>query len=294
MLRSMTGHGEGRVENEAFVFSCEIRSVNNRFLRISTRISDQVAFLQASLEDEIRKCVSRGSLSVIVRFDPVTATDFYDLDLAVLDKYRASLATYLETHQLEEVIPLRDLLPLPGVVQTNESAIPDRETLLEAGRQALRQALEQLASMRDLEGKNLHEEFRHRLGLMRKQLERIQELAPLGIQEYQKRLEDRMNKALARHKVTLAPEDLLKEVALLAERSDITEEISRLDSHLGQFDSVLKESGPAGRKLEFIIQEMFREANTMASKSIHPELNRLLVETKTELDRLKEQVQNVE
>ncbi len=294
MLRSMTGHGEGRMETETFVFSCEIRSVNNRFLRISTKINEQIAFLQAGLEDKVREAISRGSLSVIVRFDPVTATDFYHLDLQVLDKYREDLSRYIEDKGLNDSIQLKDLLPLPGVAQSDETAIPDREELKAAAHSCLKEAIQTLTQMRDLEGKNLYEEFKLRKNLLSEQLDKIRELAPLGIQEYQKRLEDRVNQALTRHKVTLAPEDLIKEVALLSERSDISEEIHRLDSHLGQFENCLEDEGPCGRKLEFIIQEMFREANTMASKSIHPELNRLLVDTKTELDRLKEQVQNVE
>ena len=148
--------------------------------------------------------------------------------------------------------------------------------------------------MRAKEGEFLHKEFQARQDLLGKLLNKVKELAPKAISEYQKRLEERLRQLLDQLDVKLSSEDVIKEVALVAERSDISEEISRMSSHLIQFEETLEAEGAVGRKLEFILQEMFREANTMASKSIHADLNRVVVDFKSELDKFKEQVLNVE
>ena len=294
MLKSMTGHGESRRNGAEFELAIEVRSVNHRFLRIVTKISDEVAFLQSRLEAEVRKRIARGSVFITVRFNPTSSADYYDVDEEVLRMYFGRLTSLAKELDTGERIQLSDLILLPGVVKTNENESVNRETLEQEALSCLGEALDGLNGMREREGENLLKEFHSRRKFLAEFLDRVRKLAPAGIREYSKRLEERLNQALAKHQVTLAPEDLIKEVALLADRSDISEEIARLASHLDQLHESLESKDPVGRKLEFLLQEMFREANTMASKSIYPELNQALVECKTELDRLKEQVQNVE
>jgi uncharacterized protein (TIGR00255 family) len=238
--------------------------------------------------------VARGTISLAVRFTPTRSADFYEIDTAVLRKYFYQMKALSHELQEEESLALKDLLVLPGVVLAKESVPADKDVLLKAALAGLARALDQLEAMREEEGVNLQRDFLERRKLMAERLERVKALAPGALVDYQKRLEERVRQLLSNHEISLSPEDIIKEVAIVAERSDISEEIARMESHLEQFQGCLVAGGALGRKLEFLIQEMFRESNTMASKSLHPEMNRILVDIKTELDRLKEQVQNIE
>ncbi len=294
MLRSMTGHGEAKAQGDGFEMDIEVRSVNNRFLRIVTKIADEIAYLQPELEEVIRQRASRGTIFLTVRLASNRMSEFYEVNEELVRKYFTKLQSLAhELHTGEEIL-LKDLLLLPGSILAKEDVLAEKEVVLKTALRGLGEALDQLNAMRDHEGAIIHREFRERWRLLSDLLEKIKTLAPQAIVEYQQRLEERVGQMLTNHEISLSPEDIIKEVALLAERSDISEEITRMRSHLEQFEQCLNSGGAVGRKLEFILQEMFREANTKASKSIHSGINRILVDFKTELDRLKEQVQNVE
>jgi len=294
MLKSMTGYGQATLEGKDFVLSIEVKSVNNRFLKISGKIAEEVAYLQNELEEEIRKYVIRGSISFAVHFEPTKYENLYEIDEEVLKKYLHTLNRLkAELHSKEEIL-LKDLLLLPGVIHIEEALILGKDEVLPIAQEAMARALADLVQMRAKEGATLDQEFRKRSDMIGELLERIRAEAPQALTEYHTKLEDRVNHLLSQKGVTLAPEDLLPEVAILAERSDITEEISRFESHLKQFVETLDSPQPIGRKLEFIVQELFRESNTMSSKSSNSKLNQSIVEVKAEVDRLKEQVANVE
>ncbi len=293
MLTSMTGHGEARREGRGFEIQIELRSVNNRFLRIVTRISEELTHLQAALEDVVRTQVTRGTVFLTVRINPTSRHEFFKIDHEVVRTYHSEMLALRDELGTREEIRVKDILLLPGAVQTEET-LADNDEFRQSAHDALDEALRRLNDMRLKEGRHLLKEFRARQGVLVGLLDTVRGLAPEAITRYRDRLEERVRQLLANHEVSLSPEDLIREVAIMAERSDISEEISRMESHLEQFEESLDSRKPVGRKIEFIIQEMFREANTMASKSIHPDLNRILVEYKSELDRLKEQVQNVE
>lgn len=293
MLISMTGHGESRREGDGFEIHVEVRAVNNRFLRVVTKISDELAGLQATIEELVRKKAHRGTVFVTIRLNPTRRSGFYHVDEEVLRSYHERLNVLSEELDGDRTISIRDLLLLPGAMQTEDS-LADHPEFGRLTREALAESLDQLNTMRKTEGEHLETEFHERTAFLGKALKRITDLASVAVNEYQQRLEERVRQLLAKHEITLNPEDIIKEVAILSDRSDISEEISRMASHLKQFEESLSANDPIGRKLEFLLQEMFREANTMASKSIHTEMNRILVEYRSELDRLKEQVQNVE
>lgn len=293
MLTSMTGHGQARRDGDGFEILVEVRSVNNRFLRIVSKIPEELSHLQANLEDQLRTRIQRGTVFLTLRLTPTRRTEFFQIDEEVIKSYHARLDALARELGTGEEILVKDLVSLPGAVQTEET-LSDSDEFLGCAHNGLEEAVTGLNEMRKREGAHLHDEFKARHELLGKLLARIKNLAADATVEYQQRLEDRVRRLLTNHEINLSPQDLIKEVAVVAERSDISEEISRMDSHLSQFDETLAGDGPAGRKLEFLVQEMFREANTMASKSIHPELNRIVVDYKSELDRLKEQVQNVE
>jgi uncharacterized protein (TIGR00255 family) len=294
LLKSMTGYGESTEEGKNFVLSIEVKSVNNRFLKISGKIPEEVSYLQNELEEQIRKALPRGSVFFTVRFEPTRFADLYEIDEELLKKYLKTLRKITEELKSKEEILLKDLLLLPGVIHTEEALILGKEAVLPVARKAMDQALERLVRMRSQEGTRLDEEFRQRSERLFKLLAGVKSEAPRALEHYHQKLEERVNQLLSQKGVTLDHGELLKEVAILAERSDITEEIARLDSHLKQFVETLDSPQAVGRKLEFIVQEMFRESNTMSSKSSSTALNQSIVEIKAEVDRLKEQVVNVE
>ncbi len=294
MLKSMTGYGEATVEGKNFVLSIELKSVNNRFLKVSSKIPEEVSYLQNDLEGEIRKSILRGSVFFTARFAPTRYVDLYEIDEEVLKKYLKTLNRIKEELSSNEEVRLKDLLLLPGVIHTEEALILGKEVVLPVALRAMAGALAKFVKMRGLEGSRLESEFRKRSARVGELLEKVKLDAPRALGEYQQKLEERVNQLLREKGVKLEPAELLKEVAILAERSDITEEIQRLESHLHQFVETLGEPQPVGRKLEFIVQEMFRESNTMSAKSSNTALSHGIVEIKAEVDRLKEQVVNVE
>jgi uncharacterized protein (TIGR00255 family) len=294
MLRSMTGYGEARLEDKQFVLSIELKSVNNRFLKISGKVPEEVSYLLNELEEPIRKSLPRGSVFFTVRFEPKRYADLYELDEDLLKKYLKTLTRINKELKTDEAIRIKDLLLLPGVIHTEEALHLGKEEVLAVARRALEATLEAVIKMRLLEGSRLEKEFLARSNTLKSLLKDVRREAPRAVEEYQRKLEERVNRLLSEKGAKLEPEDLLKEVAILAERSDIAEEIQRLDSHLDQFVATLSQSVPVGRKLEFIVQEMLRESNTMSAKSSNTSLSRTIVEIKTEVDRLKEQVVNVE
>ena len=297
MLRSMTGYGEAHAKGEGFELQVEVKSVNNRFLKVSVKLPEEIAYLQSEIEDVIRRQIERGSIFVTIWLSITSADYLNEIDEALLRKYLDKLRKIGKSLGLSGTageIALRDLLLLPGVVENDEHRLLGREQALPVAQKGLEAAVKKLVAMRDREGRNLERHFRSRSKYLRSVLEAIARLAPQAIQEYHARLEQRVNQLLANHELRVTPQDLIKEVAILAERSDITEEIDRMASHLEQLEGALDAKEPVGRKLEFLIQEMFREANTMASKSPSPQMNKFLVDMKAEVDRLKEQIQNVE
>lgn len=294
MLTSMTGYGESTCEGKNFVISVELKSVNNRFLKILTKIPEQISHLQNELEEEIRKRVSRGSVFLAVRFTPTRIADLYEIDEEVLKKYLNKLNKLKHELGSREELLLKDLVVLPGVVRMEEELVLGKGELLPAALRATNEAVEKLTQMRCVEGAHLEAEFRKRLALVSGHLEEIKKQTPRALEAYQLRLEERINQLLSKKNVNLAHEDLLKEAAILAERTDIAEEIQRLESHLLQFVAALDAKDPVGRKLEFLVQEMFRESNTMGAKSTNTAMSQRIVEIKAEVDRMKEQVVNVE
>jgi uncharacterized protein (TIGR00255 family) len=183
---------------------------------------------------------------------------------------------------------------LPGVIHTEEALILGKDEVLPVALEALSQATTRLLKMRSDEGARMEDEFRRRSESLFTLLDDVRMRAPEALGEYHRKLEERVNLLLSQKGVALSAEDLLKEVAILAERSDIAEEMARMDSHLRQFVESLDSPQAVGRKLEFLVQEMVRESNTMGAKSSGSALNKSIMEIKTEVDRLKEQVMNVE
>ncbi len=293
MIQSMTGFGEAHLEADASFYHVEIRSVNNRYLKISLRLPEEFAFLEADLERLIRRKLARGSINFRLHIRSLGEEGAYELNAGVLRSYVKQLQ-HAAGDLPRATIDLAGLAMLPGVCQPRELSEQERGRRWSIVSQLAQQGLDQLIEMRKVEGEALAADLTGQCRVMRECLDKIRTRIPNVVREYHERLRARVDELIADRGVSLAEQDLVREVAIFAERSDINEELSRLDGHLEQFEAALGRSEATGRKLDFIAQEMLREANTMGSKATEVELARHIITIKGAIDRIKEQVQNAE
>lgn len=294
MLISMTGFGEARGQSNGVAVSVEVRTINSRHLKLSFRASEGYQALEPEVEAVTRDIIRRGTVQLNLRVERPATSEDYRIDIAVVENYRKQLATYTGRSEWNDPDDLRMLLSLPGAVDERRSTDLDPREDWPVIEPVLREALQALSKMRAEEGVALAADLAHNGRLILESLDAIAKRAPEVVQSYQSRLTQRVQEALSELNVTVQPADLLREVALFADRSDISEEIVRLRSHLQQYEAALMLPESSGRKLEFIVQEMGRETNTIGSKANDAEISKLVVEIKTALERIREQIQNVE
>ena len=294
MIKSMTGYGEASEEFNGVSYSVEIRTLNNRYFKSNIKLPDMMAFLEDDVDQLLKKNLSRGMVSYIMRAKNVGAQSCFEIDQAALRTYLEALGEAVNSLDVNYTISSGSLLSLPGVVQP---VIPDEDQAKEIKQAVLsitEKAIKGLMQMRIAEGKALAADLEKNCDAIKKNLKDVQKRFPTVIAEYHDKLKDRVDKLLNGAKLKLDEELLAKEVAIFADRCDISEEVSRLGSHLDQFTKNCKEDGQTGRKLDFLAQEMLREANTIGSKASDSQIALSVVEIKSLIDRLKEQVQNVE
>jgi len=298
LLLSMTGFGEARFHGENLTLSVEVRTVNNRYLKVSVRGSEPYPMLEPELEKLVRKYVRRGTVTIHIRCDRLGRESDFVLNAVALRSYLEQVRAACE--QVGWQVPLSALLgqvlALPGVAPEpgGPSGKPPDDELVTVEK-TLEAALGKLHAMRQQEGRAMADELLSHRQHVADELTRIREQIPAVVHSYRERLRDRVGQALAEHNVSLRPEDLIREVAVFAERTDVAEEVMRLGSHLDQFESIIRnENDGPGRKLEFLVQEMGREANTIGSKAGDVTVSRHVVEIKAALEKVRELVQNVE
>lgn len=286
----MTGFGEARHQDGNGTVAVEVRTVNNRHLKVSTKITDPYGALEPELEQLVRERVRRGTVQVNVRIERPRRAEDYRLNTVALASYRDQL------RRMEGggAIDLGALLTLPGVVEEQRAAAPNVADEAPAITRVVAQALEGLEAARAREGAAMAAELSALGQVVRAGVDQVAERAPFLVQAYQKRLTERIQALVQQHGVTIDPKDLIREVAILADRGDTSEEIVRLRAHLDQFDEIIADDESGGRKLEFVVQEMGREVNTIGSKSNDVEISRHVVEIKGALEKIRELVQNVE
>ena len=298
MIRSMTGFGDASTQADGVNYSVELRSLNNKYFKCSIRLPDQFQGMEAELETQLRKRVSRGSFTLSIKFKANDAQAVSRVNDDAILAYLDHLETiHSKIHDRSVQIDLTQLLVLPGVLQPAQ----DEASLLAKSRpvisKLLDEATDKLLAMRTTEGQTLAEDLSGHLQLIMDRMKRIGERAPLVIDEYHQRLRNRMDELLSRAELKADETVLIREVAVFAERADISEEVSRMAGHVAQFQEIIangSESDPVGRTLDFLAQEMLREANTIGSKSNDAQISRAMIEAKSAVDRIKEQVQNVE
>ena len=270
MLLSMTGFGEARTQTDTLSVSIEVRSVNNRHLKVTVRGTDPYPMLESELEKVIRRHVRRGTLLVHIRVERQSKPSDLKLNLTAIKAYLHQIKDACnEAGSPEAVAPiLTGLLELPGVAPESAhygKASDDEWPLVE---QTLEIALKNLDGMRRDEGRAMAAELLVQHNTILEQLQEIRTHLPAVMADYRQRLMERVRQAMADSGVAVAPEHVIREVALFADRSDVAEEVTRLTSHLEQFAELIRKGDEgAGRKLEFVIQEMGRETNTLGSKA---------------------------
>ena len=293
MLLSMTGHGEGHASDGQLHVLTEVRSINNRFLKINVRCSDGFGMLDPKIEDLVRKQLKRGTVNVSVRIErQMTAADIQVND-SVLDGYIQHLQG--RTSMTDQVdIRAEWLLSLPGVLQDNSRRDQDLDEVWPIVQNSIESALTHLEAMRTREGQAMADDLQQNCEAISGELEKIITRAPQVVENYQERLTEKVRKLLEQQGVEVDSVDIVREIGIFADRCDISEETVRLRSHLDQFAQVVAAQQSNGRKLDFITQEMFRETNTIGSKANDAEIARHVVEIKTAIERIREMVQNIE
>ena len=299
MLKSMTGFGRGQYEDENFSITVEMKTVNHRYNEVAIRLPRFLNPLEDKIRKNILKTVNRGRIDVFINADYTTSENCtLKVDKNLAAAYHKALqevgaAIGLEELNINSAQEVMYLSRCQDVINVKEGFF-DVETVWHKVEQAVNEALKNLVAMRETEGGNIYGDFIYRADLIAEKLTQIEARSPMVVEEYQAKLTDRLNNLLADHNITVEPERLLQEVAIFADRASITEEIVRLKSHIKQFKNIINSDQPVGRKLDFLIQEFNREANTIASKANDYTLAQIVVEIKAEIEKIREQIQNIE
>jgi uncharacterized protein (TIGR00255 family) len=297
VLLSMTGQGQGRRPYAAAEVNAEVRAVNNRHLKVQIRTCDTLSGLEPQIETLVRKTLRRGSLQLSVQLSGSAFDNRFQLQESVVTGYIQQCQALASKLGVDDQVSLRDILALPGVVsdrKTVGSGEPLSADLVAEVMATITQSLECLNGMRRAEGASMGEELTRQLSRLAELTAEIEQRAPLVVDEYRLRLEARLSKVLAELGAKLQEADLAREVLIMADKADIREEIVRLRSHFAQFEKLLSADESQGRKLDFLIQELFREANTIGSKCGDAEIAQRVVDIKTIIEQMRELVQNVE
>lgn len=285
----MTGHGQSSVQNDQVRVVAEIKSVNNRFLKTNI-FCDLDAAHQAKLESLIKQFVQRGSVSLRIKSHFLGYEGEFRLNEPVIQQYWTQLS---EIAGGTQSINVESILQLPGVIDEHigEESV---EFVWPAAEQAVTEALESLNEMRAVEGDVMRQDMQANSDLIADQLAQLQQLAPRVVDHYSKRMTEKINHLLKSFDVSIEASDIVKEIGIFADKCDISEETVRLGSHIEQFNRILNAEESNGKKLDFLVQEMLRETNTIGAKANDFEIAQHVIEIKTAIERIREMVQNVQ
>ncbi len=291
-MKSMTGYGKGIVEADGRTLTIELKAVNNRYLEINSRLPKAMSGLDEALRREIQSVIKRGSVDVYFNYENASENaKTVTVDMALAREYVAAAKKLRTEFCLDDDFGTTALLRSPDVLKI-EYGKDDPEMLARLVSECTAAAVKELDKMREKEGATIRNDLNLLVKNIVNALEQVVRRAPKVVEDYRKKLEARIKDALG--SVEIDENKLLSEVAFFADKADINEEISRLSSHIAQFIDCLNSNEPQGRKLDFISQEMNREINTMGSKSNDAELTEKVLYMKNELEKIKEQIRNVE
>ncbi len=289
----MTGFGNASLQTEGVHVSSEIKSVNNRYLKISVRMPDSVARFEAEIEKLVRSRVTRGSVQLSIRVRFTSGQSEYRIDQDLLRSFQRQLAEISGDAKVNSAT-LGELLSLPGVVSQTELPEEFVNSLWPAVEASLKESLDHFEDFRRREGESMRQDLEKQCEVIESEGRQVALLTPQVVTEYRDKILERVRRLIGDASVNISENDVIREVALFADRCDINEEITRLRSHTEQFRRLLNGETSQGRKLEFIGQEMFREINTIGSKANHVTIALSVVEMKAAIERMREVLQNVE
>jgi len=298
-IRSMTGFGAASAARGGILARIEMRSVNHRHLQLKARLPSELSHLEPAIEAVVREKVERGSVSLTATIEREASAGAAQVNAEVARRYQKLLASLAKELKLAGSVDLGTLIGLPGVIGVGEDGA-EREAEDELLLTCTRKALDELVAMRASEGRSLLADLRKNTRAISDLVAGIEARMPQVVREHHENLRKRLALLLdgasggPSARAAVRPEDLARELALLADRMDVGEEIARLRSHVEQWETVLGKGGSVGRQLEFLVQELLREANTIGSKCNDAKVAHAVVEMKTLIERLREQVQNVE
>jgi len=292
MLNSMTGFGRASAELDGLTVTAEMRSVNNRFCEVVVRAPRELSRWESDVINRVKQRFARGRISVQIQVDypPSTGAEV-TINKEAAKKYAQALKQLRRAASVSGTVRLEHLLSLPNVLVSDESKVGD-EDVWRVAKAAIEAATDGLSEMREREGRSLYRDLESRVSEIETQMAHVEERAPERVAEARQRLRDRLAEVLSDDRVSA--DRLEVELVMVADKLEISEEIVRLRSHIEQFREALSSREPAGRKLNFIYQEMNREVNTIGSKANDAVLTRAVVSMKEALEKIREQVENVE
>ncbi len=292
-MKSMTGYGRGSVVGEEFSVSVDLKTVNNRFLDVHLRLSPEMSSLEASIKRRIAARLSRGRVDVTINFER-TSQVAYELNRPLIAGYVQAMRELQREFGISGELDINVLARVPGALQPARDGLD--ESMIAGIERSLDEGLNELEQMREQEGEALRQEMRERLERIEALIPRIEGAAQSLVDAYRARLQKRIGELLSRdgQVMEIDPARLAQEVAYLSDRSDVSEEMGRLRSHLTQFREALDSTGETGKMLDFLLQELNREANTTLAKSTDLFIKEAALAIKAEVEKLREQVQNVE
>lgn len=292
MISSMTGYGRAELVREDLKASVEISSVNNRFCEIQFRLPKFLSSLESKLKETILSTITRGKISYTLNWEEsLPIATYAKLNQEAADVYKNIMTQLKEKYDLSGDIKVDHFLSLPDLIKVEKEEY-DADKAWEVVKEVTLTALEEFNSMRKSEGARLASDLKQRVNNLGETISEIEELTPLNVNNYRKKLTARISELLA--DVMVDMQRIEQEVALMAEKCDVTEECVRFKSHNEQFLSALEEGGPVGKRLTFLLQEMNREANTIGAKASDARISQKVIFLKEEIEKIREQVQNIE
>lgn len=293
VIKSMTGYGKGESFNELYKFKVEIKAVNHRYNDIIIKMPRHISYLEETIKKIIKEKISRGKVDVYINLDYINESAIdVKVDIPLAKSYKNSLLELSRELELEDNVRLNNILSISEIVRTERKEL-DEDLIWEVLKNALVDALDNILNMRLTEGLELKNDILVKLSRIESMVKLIEERSPNVVQDYRDKLRERIT-SLLDDNIILDEERLTNEVVFFADKSSIDEELVRLGSHIKQFRSILDEDESIGRKLDFLIQEFNREINTIGSKANDITITKYVVELKAELEKIREQIQNIE
>ncbi len=291
-MKSMTGYGMALLKSENYMTKVEVKSVNSRYLELNLRVPKDFMAIEDKIRQIIKSKLKRGKVDLYLSYD-VTSPDIQELSLNkdLAKAYYRDMEDLRNMLEIDEKITLRDIVLLEGVLKKSSTNETDKE-LLSQVLKTVEEAVENLDEMRKVEGENLKIDLENKIVNVEELVGEIKTLAPKVIEENEKEFTENIYERLKEEDLDLPR--LTTELAIMADKLSIDEEITRLSSHISQFNGIIKDKDSVGRKLDFLLQEFNREANTIGSKTTSSEILKLVVSLKSEIEKIREQIQNIE